>query len=100
MLTHDYFELRRLSDDLVYQFDRIASTGSQHAYQRRDQDLRITYRPELGWVAYDEATQAIMGRPWDVLPRNQSNDHPPEGIWVSRKGIKSYVYELKYLQIK
>jgi hypothetical protein len=38
----------------------------------------------------------LTGRPWDVLPKDQSPDHPPQGIWVSRKNEKSYVYDLVY----
>lgn len=38
----------------------------------------------------------IYGRPWDVLPVDQG-DVPPEGVWVSRKGAKAYVYDLVYL---
>jgi hypothetical protein len=91
-----YFELHRASDDLVYQFDRITSTSGETAYRRRDADLCITYRPTLGWVAYDEETQSLTGRCWDILPEAQDTDHPPVGIWVSRKGAKSYVYELIY----
>ncbi len=100
MIAYNYFELHRLSDGLVCQFDRMAPAGGTPTFQRRDQDLRITYQPELGWVAYDEKTREITGRSWDVLPCNQSEDHPQEGIWVSRKGIKSFVYELRYVQIK
>jgi hypothetical protein len=95
MSSHDYFELRRLSDDLVYQFDRTPRADGQVAYKRRDQDLWIIFKPELGWVAYDEASQTLMGRSWNVLPKDQG-DYPPEDEWVSKKGVKSYVYELTY----
>ena len=92
-----YFELHRLSDDLIYQFDRKQVGHGEVAYQRRDQDLWITFKGELGWVAWDEVSQTVAGRPWHVQPKNQIPDHPPEGEWVSKKGAKSYVYELKYL---
>jgi len=95
MADHDYFELRRLSDDLVYQFDRKPLANGEMGYQRRDQDLWITFQGELGWVAYDEASQTVMGRPWNVMPKDQG-DYPPEGEWVSKKGVKSYVYLLKH----
>jgi hypothetical protein len=94
---YSYFELHRSSDGLVYQFDRKLKSNDEIAYRRRDQDLWITYRAELGWVAWDEASQTIMGKPWNVLPNSQIVDHPPEGEWVSKKGAKSYVYQLKYL---
>ncbi|QIR35994.1 hypothetical protein HCG51_03950 [Tolypothrix sp. PCC 7910] len=92
---YEYFELHRLSDDLVYEFDRRQREDATFAYQRRDQDLWIIFKPDYGWIAYNEATHEVQGRPWDVLPQHQG-DHPPPGIWVSRKGTKSYVYELKY----
>ncbi len=96
MKKHDFFLLKRLSDDLVYEFDRKNVSDNKYAYKRRDQDLWITYKNDLGWVAYDEDTKSVMGRPWDVQKEDQNNEHPPEGIWVSRKGKKSYVYDLKY----
>ena len=95
-MRRDYFELHRQSDNLIYQFDRKKLADGSHGYQRRDQDLWITYKPVLGWVAFDDETQSVMGRPWDVLPQDQSADNPPAGIWVSRKDIKSYVYLLIY----
>ena len=96
MKNYEYFELHRLSDDLVYQFDRKERPDGTSGYQRRDQDLWITYHDHLGWVAYDEQTESVMGRPWNVLPQNQNPEFPPEGEWVSKKDVKSYVYELKY----
>lgn len=97
MINYDYFELHRLSDDLVYKFDRKTMSSGEVGYQRRDQDLWITYKLELGWVAWDEVAQSITGKPWSILPQKQDPDHPPEGDWVSRNGNKSYAYELKYL---
>jgi hypothetical protein len=91
----EYFELHRLSDDLVYGFDRRQREDGTFAYQRRDQDLWIIFKSDYGWVAYNETTHEVQGRPWDMLPQHQEN-HPPPGIWVSRKGARSYVYELKY----
>lgn len=96
MGKYDYFELIRQSDELIYQFDYKEKSEGVFGYQRRDQDLWITYRTNLGWVAYDDATQTVMGKPWDTLPSEQDVLHPPEGIWVSRKGPKSYVYKLEY----
>lgn len=95
--SHEYFELHRLVDGLIYQFDRKLYHNGEIAFRRRDQDLWITYRKEFGWVAWDESSQCLMGRPWNVLAQSQIPDHPPEGEWVSKKGTKTYVYELKYL---
>ena len=91
------FELRRQSDDLVYTFVRERFDDGTAAYKRQDQDLWIVHRPEWGWVAWDHASDTCMGRPWNTLPHQQA-DHPPEGDWVSRKGSKSYVYTLVYVE--
>lgn len=98
MNKHQYFELHRLSDNLIYQFDRKDTPDGNAGYQRRDQDLWITYHTHLGWVAYDSQTKSVMGRPWNVMPKDQDIHFPPEGEWVSKKGVKSYVYHLKYMQ--
>ena len=90
------FELRRQSDQLVYTFDRFVRADHTTAYKRQDGDYWIVRRSEWGWVAWDEASQSCMGRPWNVLPVDQ-DDYPPEGDWVSRKGAKSYVYSLLYV---
>src|SRR5689334_22371098 len=97
MKTHEHFELRRSSDDLVYHFDRQLRSDKRIGYKRRDLTLWIVFLPEFGWVAMDEETKAITGRPWNISLKDQTQDYPPEGEWVSKKGIKSYVYQLKYI---
>ncbi len=95
---YEFFELQRQSDDLIYEFDRRVTSKEEIAYQRRDQDLWITYRgSDFGWVAYDEESNEVRGRPWNILPKDQEPDHPPEDEWVSKKNEKSYVYVLKYM---
>jgi hypothetical protein len=95
---YEFFELQRKSDDLIYAFDRRLTSNGEIAYQRRDQDLWVTYHgSDLGWVAYDHETAEVRGRPWNVLPKDQDPDHPPEGEWVSKKNEKSYVYVLQYV---
>jgi hypothetical protein len=96
MPTHERFELRRQSDDLVYVFVLTPHPAGGFAYLRQDQDYWIVYRHDLGWVAWDEVSQSVTGRPWNVRPEDQG-DHPPAGDWVSRKGPKSYVYSLEYV---
>ena len=91
------FELRRQTDDLVYTFVRERLADGRAAYRRQDQDLLIVHRPDWGWIAWDEASGTCLGRPWNTLPQHQT-DHPPEGDWVSRKGPKSYVYTLVYVE--
>ena len=96
-MTHDYFELRRRIDDLVYQFDRMVQADGSIGFKRRDKDLWITWHDRFGWIAWDEASQEIRGRSWETLPEDQG-DYPPEGAWVSVKYEKSYVYDVVYLK--
>jgi len=91
----EYFELQRQIDDLVYQFDRVLLDDGTFGYKRRDADLWILNKAKRGWVAVDPVSGGIAGRPWSVMPEDQK-DCPPEGEWVSKKGVKSYVYELVY----
>ena len=88
-----HFELRRKADGLVYRFDREPLADGSYGYKRHDADLWIIWNSDFGWVAVDPDSDNIAGRPWSVLQRDQS-DAPPEGDWVSKKGEKSYVYEL------
>jgi len=92
----DRFELRRQSDQLVYTFVRTVRHGHAMAYKRLDGDYWIIKRPDWGWVVWDDDSRSCMGRPWNVLPKDQG-DHPPEGEWVSKKGSRSYVYSLVYV---
>ena len=90
-----HLELRRRVDGLIYRFDRTPLDDGSFGYKRRDSDLWILWQSDLGWVAVDPETGGVTGRPWSVLPKEQS-DAPPEGDWVSKKGERSYVYELVY----
>ena len=97
MNHYDCFELRRLSDDLVYTFDRMQRADGTVAYKRRDADYWIEFSADLGWYAPGAAPGEIAGRSWNVLPSDQGG-HPPPGEWVSKKGAKSYVYNLVYFE--
>jgi len=96
MPKHERFELRRQSDDLIYRFARAVDARGETAWLRQDLDVWIRRHHSLGWIALDEASQTCTGRPWDIAPQDQG-DHPPEGVWVSRKGAKAYVYDLVYV---
>jgi hypothetical protein len=90
------FQLRRLSDDLVYTFHRVQGASADRFAREDRQDLFIEYDKQLGWIALDPETGEVAGKPWsDSLRHNKGQ--PPEGDWVSKKGAKSYVYELRYV---
>lgn len=89
------FELRRQSDDLVYRFNRATDRSGRVGYQRTDGEYWIIRHEKLGWIAGAWGSDTVHGRPWDQL-QTQSDMAPPEGVWVSRKGTKSYVYDLVY----
>jgi len=90
------FELRRQLDGLVYTFNRTTDERGRTGFLRTDGPYWIVHHTTLGWVAADLDSDEVMGRPWDQLTP-QSSEAPPEGIWVSRKGPKSYVYDLVYV---
>lgn len=78
--SRENFELRRQSDDLVYRFKRQQRPDGSVGYKREDGEHWIVRKPDWGWISFDYATQACMGRPWNVLPQGQG-DFPPEGDW-------------------
>ncbi|MCH2067456.1 hypothetical protein [Shimia sp.] len=90
------FELHRQLDGLVYTFTRATDERGRTGFLREDGPYWIVHHAVLGWVAADFDSDEIMGRPWDQLTP-QSPEAPPEGIWVNRKGPKSYVYDLVYV---
>lgn len=90
------FELRRQIDDLVYIFERRILDDGSGGFKRTDGDYWIIQHPVFGWVAWNFDSETVMGRPWEVHPIDQE-DAPPEGVWVSRKAHKSYVYDLVYV---
>lgn len=90
------FELRRQSDGLVYLFEASTGADGRVGFKRRDGDHWIIWHEALGWIAGTWDSEEVLGRPWDHRT-TQSKVMPPEGVWVSRKGAKSYVYDLVYL---
>ncbi|MCH2164597.1 MAG: hypothetical protein MK098_08085 [Marinovum sp.] len=95
-IAPEQFEFRRQIDGLVYRFRRQRDAQRRWGYKRTDGDDWIIWSQQLGRIAGSWDNEDVFGRPWDQLQR-QSNACPPEGIWVSRKGSKSYVYDLVYL---
>lgn len=91
------FELRRQSDDLVYRFEKKTDQAGRSGFRRSDGEYWIIWRGDLGWIAGSWGSEDVFGRPWDQRAE-QSEAFPPEGIWVSRKGPKAYVYDLVHVK--
>jgi hypothetical protein len=89
-------EMRRLSDGAVYRFLPEPPVEGLPRYKRADKDIWIKRDPDFGWIVWDAADNALMGRPWDV-PLADQGPLPPECDWVSRKGANSYVYRLIFV---
>lgn len=87
--------LRRAVDGLVYYF--AAAAADPRLYLRSDLAVQIRFVDRIGWAACDAATGEISGLPWAVPLADQSADHPPQGVWVSCKQDKSYVYDLQLI---
>lgn len=94
--SKDGFELRRHLDGLIYRFVSTPPPTGQPGFHRLDADLWIIRHAHLGWVAAGFDSNDIYGLPWNQLSP-QPDAIPPEGIWVSRKGSKSYVYDLVHI---
>lgn len=60
-------------------------------YRRVDSELCCCRLPEFGWCVVD-STGVVTSRPFDDPGLGEL---PPEGVWVSRKGAKSYVYDMR-----
>ena len=80
----------RRHDGLTYQFVRDGDSHGFQSYRRIDTDIFCRRLPGYGWVVCDAADSEIWSRPFDDAG---FGDQPPEGVWVSRKGDKSYVYD-------
>lgn len=94
-LRHDRTAIfRREEDGLIYRFAPAGVSEDRPIWRRTDRDLRLQWTRPTGWHVADEAG-AVLSRPWEVEKERQDG-LPPEGIWVSRKGAKSYVYSLAW----
>jgi hypothetical protein len=87
-------EFRRKMDGVVYLFHRCEDLPSGTSWKRVDEDVWVTRLPGFGWVTID-GDGTINGRPWSVA--TDQGDVPPSGEWVSKKGDKSYVYNVVYV---
>jgi hypothetical protein len=90
LLPTDCFEFRRRIDNVIYRFEPAAPREGYPAWKRVDAALWLTWIPGRGWRVVDEHG-AANSQPWNVAPADLG---PPEGEWLSKKGDKSYVYDL------
>jgi hypothetical protein len=82
---------RRRIDGRTYEFTRTGTAGGYPAYRRADlPDVWCRRLPEFGWSVCDESG-VVLSRPF---AGPGLGDQPPEGMWVSAKGEKAYVYDM------
>ena len=93
-LTH--FTLTRQSDRKVCAFAAEGTRFGCISYRFLGGDLAIHWHPRWGWCAADSSGE-VVGLPMSV-PMPEQRNRPPEGLWVSRKGQVSHVYELRWGQ--
>ena len=96
--THapDHFTLTRQSDGKACAFAAEGTRFGCISYRFAGGDLAIHWHPRWGWCAADSAGE-VVGLPMSV-PKPEQRNRPPEGLWVSRKGQVSHVYELRWGQ--
>ncbi|WP_433593708.1 hypothetical protein [Nocardia sp. CA-145437] len=82
----------RRVDGLTYEFVRDGDAYGYPSYKRVDLDIRCLRLPDFGW-AVCTSDGAVSSRPFDDAGRGA---FPPEGVWVSFKGDRSFVYDLVY----
>jgi len=87
---------KRRAEPVIYYFHFYEIMNGMPSWKREDAELWITYLRDYGWACIDKE-RTIVGIPW-ALANNQKNALPPEGEWISKKGSKSYVYDLAYLK--
>lgn len=81
--------IRRV-DGLTYEFARDPSTDRYPSFTRIDKpEIRCRHLPEYGWVVCNDRGE-VTSRPFEDPGLGEL---PPEGVWVSFKGDRSYVYD-------
>ncbi len=89
-------EFHRNIDGVIYRFHLEPTDTVKPRYLREDGLVWISFNPDWGWGTWSGDTTSPSSRPWDV-PIDRQGNLPPEGIWVSRKADKSYVYRLVHI---
>lgn len=81
---------------MIYRYSTEDTVEGYSRFKREDSDVWIIRHSRYGWIVTDESFEVVLGIPWASSISEQS-DVPPEGEWVSKKGDKSYVYELRWI---
>jgi hypothetical protein len=87
------FEFRRTTDPTTYRFHLDGQYNDRAKWKRSDKDLWCLFDGS-SWIVADEFGTRLG---WPRDERADAGDHPPGGIWSSKKGDKSYEYELVYV---
>lgn len=85
----------RRVDGLTYEFIRDGDWEGYPSFKRVDLDIWCRRVAGFGWVVCD-AGGAVSSRPFGD---GGWGEVPPEGVWVSFKGDRSYVYDLVRVEI-
>jgi hypothetical protein len=97
---HARLVFKRASDQLVYRFNKsTAMFNDRPKWAREDKnEIVVIWDAKWGWIVAieDSDTQPMLvSVPWNVHKEEQ-DEYPPEGPWVSKLGEKSYVYHLSF----
>ena len=87
-------EFRRRMDGLTYRFRLAGARNGEATWKREDVDLWLVKDDRLGWIVVD-GEKAVLSLLW-ALPTGEQGELPSEGEWVSKKGDKSYLYDLVF----
>ncbi|WBQ19071.1 hypothetical protein [Sphingobium yanoikuyae] len=88
-------EFQRDIDGLIYSFNRDGERNGKPKWRRVDLNLELHWSDNWGWILTDEDGN-LLSVSWE-RGKDQQGNTPPDGVWVSRKGSKSYVYGLRYV---
>lgn len=80
----------RRGDGLTYEFLNDGVAHGYPSFKRVGRALWCRRLPGFGWSVCGPAGE-VFSRPFDDPGQGEL---PPEGAWASRKGDRSYVYDL------
>lgn len=83
----------RRVDDVAYEFVLTGESYGYPVYRRVGLDVWCRRLADFGWVVCNGACE-VSSRPFGDAG---CGARPPEGVWVSLKGDRSYVYDLVHI---